>query len=68
MKTKTKIATVVVIACVLTGCGWFDRNVAAIAGGASKTCVDGVMYLQFTSGATVAYNKDGTVKTCGNDD
>lgn len=49
---------------MLTGCGWFDRKLAAVTGGATKTCVDGVLYLQFTSGATVAYTPDSKVKTC----
>lgn len=48
----------------LTGCGWVDRNISAITGSASKVCVDGVAYLQFTSGATVAYTADGKIKTC----
>jgi len=51
-------------ALLLTGCGWFDR-VAATATGYARMCVDGVEYLQFTSGATVAYTRDGKVKTCG---
>lgn len=57
-----------VLLCLLvlsvSGCGSFDRTVASVTGGATATCVDGVVYLQFTSGATVAYNQDGTVKTC----
>jgi hypothetical protein len=48
----------------LTGCGWFDRKLAAFTGDATKTCIGGVEYLQFTSGATVAYTPDGKVKTC----
>lgn len=48
----------------LSGCGWIDREMAKATGRASKTCVDGVLYLQFTSGASVAYNPDGTVKLC----
>lgn len=46
------------------GCGAVDRSLAKFTGDATETCHDGVMYLQFTSGASVAYNKDGTVKTC----
>lgn len=60
---KTTILTIA-SAMMLTGCGWFDR-VAAGATGYSYVCVDGVEYLQFTSGATVAYTRDGKVKTCG---
>ena len=47
----------------LAGCGQVDRGVAKIAGSA-QVCVDGVMYLQFTSGASVKYNRDGTIATC----
>lgn len=50
----------------LTGCGWLDRNLASVTGQATKSCIDGVLYLQFTSGATVAYTPDGKVKTCAN--
>ena len=48
---------------ILSGCGYVDR-VAASATGHSTMCVEGVKYIQFTSGASVAYNKDGSVKTC----
>ena len=47
----------------LGGCGKFDRGVAKITGSA-EVCVDGVRYLQFTSGASVKYNRDGTIATC----
>jgi hypothetical protein len=47
----------------LSGCGWVERQFASFSGYA-KICVDGVEYLQFTSGASVAYNADGTVKEC----
>lgn len=59
-----KSLIVVLLVVSLTGCGWFDRSVAALTGGATKTCVDGVEYLQFTSGASVAYTREGKVKTC----
>ena len=59
-----KTITTLLIALALTGCGWFDRKVASLTGGATKTCVDGVEYLQFTSGASVAYTPDGKIKTC----
>lgn len=60
-----KLACLALLASILTGCGWFDRKLAATTGGATRTCVDGVLYLQFTSGATVAYNPDGTIRRCG---
>lgn len=57
--------TILLLAVMLTGCGWADR-VAATATGYARVCVDGVEYIQFTSGATVAYTPDGKVKLCGN--
>lgn len=47
----------------LTACGKVDRMVASITGEA-KTCVDGVTYLQFTSGATPQYTIDGKLVAC----
>ncbi len=60
-----KIAAGFLTALILTGCGWADR-VTATATGFSKVCVEGVEYIQFTSGASVAYTQDGKVKTCRN--
>ena len=54
---------VLFIALTLNGCGWLSRKVAVFTD-YSEICVDNVQYLQFTSGASVAYNVDGTVKTC----
>ena len=48
----------------LSGCGYLDRKTAAITGGLSEVCHDGVQYLQGTSGLSVAYTKDGKIKTC----
>lgn len=57
----------IIIVCVLilmfTGCGRYERAVAA-ATGYSEICVDGVVYLQFTSGATAKLNRDGSVVNC----
>jgi hypothetical protein len=58
---KTTLA--IMVALCLTGCGAWDRGVASVTG-IAHTCVDGVMYLQFTSGASVAYLPDGKVRTC----
>lgn len=52
---------------LLSGCGWMDRKIAAATGGATEACVSGVLYLQFTSGATVKYDTDGTVAVCPED-
>jgi len=53
------------IGCVFTlsGCGWFDRELAKLSG-YSTVCVKGVEYIQFTSGATPMYRSDGTLVTC----
>lgn len=60
-----KSVIVAVLAVILmTGCGWFDRKIAAVTGGATKTCVDGVTYLQFTSGATVQLDINGNTVAC----
>ena len=56
--------TILLMTVLLTGCGWADR-VAATATGYARVCVDNVEYIQFTSGATVAYTPDGKIKTCG---
>lgn len=47
----------------ITSCGWVSRLVGGLTG-TSKICVEGVSYLQFTSGASVEYTKDGKIKTC----
>jgi len=48
----------------LIGCGQIDKEMAKITGKGSSTCYKGVEYVQFTSGASVAYNTDGTIKLC----
>ena len=58
-----KTTLTIVITLCLTGCGVWDRSVAGVTG-IAHTCVDGVMYLQFISGASVAYSPDGKVRTC----
>lgn len=62
------LARIVVMSATLlavTGCGRLDRGIAGWTGKGAETCVDGVLYLQFTSGVTVKYKPDGTVATCG---
>lgn len=59
-----KTIITVVLALSLTGCGWFDRYVTANVTGNAQSCIDGVMYIQFPSGATVKYKPDGKVWTC----
>jgi hypothetical protein len=59
-----RIFAIVLCGIALSGCGAADRMGAALTGGGSETCIDGVVYLQFTSGVTVKYNADGTIATC----
>ena len=48
-----KIPLLLLLAVSLSGCGWFDRKVTANITGYSTSCIEGVRYLQFASGATV---------------
>ncbi len=59
-----KIVLISMILLTLSGCGKFDRWAASMLGNASSECVHGVEYLQFTSGASVAYDTDGHVRKC----
>jgi len=59
-----KAILLAILALSLSGCGKLDRMFVAITGDASETCHDGVTYLQFTSGASVKYNADGTIAKC----
>ena len=54
---------IMLAAIMFTGCGAFERSVAKWTG-FSKMCVDNVEYIQFTSGASVAYTVEGKIKTC----
>ncbi|MFA6199129.1 MAG: hypothetical protein WC679_01820 [Bacteroidales bacterium] len=58
-KSKKLVMIVLAVLTVLTvtGCGRFDRWVAGVTGSASQECIEGISYLQFTSGATVQYDK-----------
>lgn len=60
---NTKIVLAVGAALLLAACGNFERGVANITGW-SKTCVEGVYYLQFPSGATVHVDRDGKPRPC----
>jgi uncharacterized protein YceK len=52
-----------VVAVLMTGCGQIDR-MAAAATGYSTICVEGVKYIQFTSGATAMYDRTGRIVLC----
>jgi hypothetical protein len=64
MKFTIQFLATLALIFTMVGCGWFDRKVAAATGGATKTCVDGVTYLQFTSGATVQVDVTGKPVAC----
>jgi hypothetical protein len=49
---------------LMSGCGRLDRWFAGVTGGASESCMRGVLYYQFTSGAAPAYKPDGSLITC----
>jgi hypothetical protein len=40
------------------------RNYDLSKEGVSQTCVNGVVYYQFQSGAFVGYNPDGSLRRC----
>lgn len=63
MKLLT-IALLVGVSVTVAGCGMFERFTATTTGW-SRQCIDGVSYLQFASGASVEYARDGKIKTCG---
>lgn len=60
---KYSILAAAVVAVMMSGCGKADRIIAHYTG-YSKICIDGVSYLQFTSGATVQRDRNGQVVRC----
>ncbi|OHA01148.1 MAG: hypothetical protein A3H71_02595 [Candidatus Sungbacteria bacterium RIFCSPLOWO2_02_FULL_48_13b] len=58
------VAIALLTCLILSGCGNIERNIAGLTG-FSRMCIDGVSYLQFTSGVTVEYTREGKIKTCG---
>jgi hypothetical protein len=62
-KDKLPLAIVLTTSLFLVACGG-AAQVGARVTGYSTHCVDGVKYIQFLNGASVMYNRDGTVKTC----
>mgnify|MGYP003450941602 FL=1 len=58
----TILAAVILLS--VTACGQLDRELASMTGSASKTCIDGVTYLQFTNGATVQVDQTGKPVAC----
>lgn len=64
MKASLYILTALFTTALLTGCGWFEREVVANVTGFSKVCVEGVTYLQFPSGVAPQYTVDGKLVSC----
>ena len=58
-----KIIAIMVMAIMLAGCGARGSIEAALTGH-TEYCIDGVEYIQFTSGVSVAYTPEGKVKEC----
>lgn len=56
---------IIVAMSVLSACAVGERINTAVTGHTTQ-CIDGVEYVQFASGASVAYSPDGKVKTCRN--
>jgi hypothetical protein len=63
-KMSMKIVLVTATVLMLSGCGWYERDVVANITGYSKICVEGVTYLQFFSGATPQVNLEGRPVAC----
>jgi hypothetical protein len=53
----------ILLALLMSGCGGMSRMWAGISG-YDFICIDGVQYIQFTSGVSVKFNKDGTISKC----
>ena len=59
-----KIVTLMLVLIFSTSCGQFAQ-IAGTVTGSYRICIDGVSYLQFTSGVSVEYTQDGKIKNCG---
>jgi len=58
-----KISLAFILILLLAGCGQLSRA-TAIWTGYDVQCVDGVRYIQFSSGVTVKYDTNGKIETC----
>jgi uncharacterized protein YceK len=58
-----RLFVVIVVTFALAGCGNMHRHIANVTG-YSQTCIDGVKYIQFPSGVSVKYTREGKVETC----
>lgn len=59
-----KLIFVMVVSFCVTGCGAFDRAKSKVTGKPTEVCVDGVTYLQFTSGVAVKVDLSGKPVAC----
>lgn len=59
-----KMAVLALMTIALSACGKAQQLEAHWTGDAAETCHAGVVYLQFTSGASVKYLPDGKIATC----
>jgi len=64
MKKLILLLLITLSASNLIGCGKIQKTMSSISGDGTEICQGGVLYLQFTSGVSVAYNPNGTIKTC----
>lgn len=60
-----KLALLFLVGFAMAGCGVTDRACSGVTGDPSEACWDGVVYLQFTSGATVKVDASGKPVACG---
>lgn len=58
-----RLIVVLVLAASSVGCGQWGRLKAGVSGW-SKTCVEGVFYIQFASGATAQLDRAGKPVPC----
>lgn len=56
------VFVVLLVSVMFVSCGNLNKMAASVRG-YSEVVVDGVIYLQFPSGVTVKYNKDGSIVT-----
>jgi hypothetical protein len=59
-----RIILIAAMSVTLAGCGWYEQKVVANITGYSKVCVEGVTYLQFSSGVTPQVNLEGRPVSC----
>lgn len=59
-----KLLILLIAATFLSGCGNLKRLWTGITGEASEFCYKGVSYLQFPSGASVQYDREGKIVNC----